>query len=293
MTESLLSIGDVARATGVSEATLRVWETRHGFPQPMRLPSGHRRYAQAQVSAVLDVQRRRDAGVRLDVAIRQVLEQNDAVARPAVFARIADRHPGQPRRDLRKTTLVRLCRAIEDEVSTSAEHAHLFASFQSERHYRPARERWSELARLAASAHVFADFGDADPVEGLDGPGPVRVNLPERAPLRREWAVVCDAPELPVAMLAWEPPAHAGGPDGERVLEVMWSVDPLVVRDAARWCAEAAAGAGSTRAAELLAGPLSGDPPERTDPRLPLALDRLLLRILGSLDDSSAHSRGR
>jgi hypothetical protein len=121
----------------------------------------------------------------------------------------------------------------------------------------------------------------------------VRVNLPERAPLRREWAVVCDTPELPVAMLAWEPPGHLVGPDGDRVLEVIWTVDPVVVRDAARWCAEAAAAAGSTRAAELLAGPLAGDPPARTDPRFPLALDRLMLRILGSLDDSSVRSRGR
>jgi DICT domain-containing protein len=231
--------------------------------------------------------------VRLDVAIRQVLEQSDAVARPAVFSRVADRHPAQPRRPLRKATLVRLCHAVEDEVSTHAQQAHLFASFQSKRHFRPARDRWTELSRLAASAHVFADFGDAAAVEGQDGPGPVRVNLPERAPLRREWALVCDVPELPVAMLAWEPPAQVAGADGDRVLDVMWSVDPLVVRDAARSCAEAAAAAGSTRAAELVAGPLAGDPPERPDPRSPLALDRMMLRILGGLDDSSARPRGR
>ena len=40
----LLSIGAVARSSGLSEATLRVWERRYGIPTPVRLPSGHRRY---------------------------------------------------------------------------------------------------------------------------------------------------------------------------------------------------------------------------------------------------------
>ncbi len=45
----LLSIGAVARSSGLSEATLRVWERRYGIPSPVRLPSGHRRYRPEQV----------------------------------------------------------------------------------------------------------------------------------------------------------------------------------------------------------------------------------------------------
>ncbi len=39
----------VSRETGVSEHTLRAWERRFGFPQPVRLASGHRRYTSDQV----------------------------------------------------------------------------------------------------------------------------------------------------------------------------------------------------------------------------------------------------
>jgi methanogenic corrinoid protein MtbC1 len=42
--EGLLSIGDLAERSGVSPDTIRVWERRYGKPEPVRLPSGHRRY---------------------------------------------------------------------------------------------------------------------------------------------------------------------------------------------------------------------------------------------------------
>lgn len=40
----LLSIGDVAEATGLSPDLIRMWERRYGCPVAVRLPSGHRRY---------------------------------------------------------------------------------------------------------------------------------------------------------------------------------------------------------------------------------------------------------
>ena len=40
----LLSIGDICSETGLSPDVVRVWERRYGFPSPVRLPSGHRRY---------------------------------------------------------------------------------------------------------------------------------------------------------------------------------------------------------------------------------------------------------
>ena len=41
---TLLSIGDICSETGLSPDVVRVWERRYGFPKPVRLPSGHRRY---------------------------------------------------------------------------------------------------------------------------------------------------------------------------------------------------------------------------------------------------------
>jgi methanogenic corrinoid protein MtbC1 len=41
---NLLSIGDICSETGLSPDVVRVWERRYGFPAPVRLPSGHRRY---------------------------------------------------------------------------------------------------------------------------------------------------------------------------------------------------------------------------------------------------------
>jgi len=281
-----LSIGDLARATGIAAATLRAWETRHGFPQPLRLRSGHRRYSQDHVAAVLDVRRRRDAGVRLDIAIRQVIAESGQPERPAIFATISERHPAQPRQQLHKPTILQISRAIEDEMVATAAHAHLFASFQTTQNYLASRDRWEELAQGAASAHVFADFGEPGTVAQDAGPGPVRVALPEQAPMRREWTVVCDGPDLPVALLAWETPGQAGVAERDRVFEVMWSVDPVLVRDAARLSARAAAAVGSSRAAELVAGPLSG-PPSAPGPTS-LATARLVLRILARLDAARA-----
>ncbi len=47
---SLVSIGQLASATGISPDRLRIWERRYGHPQPVRLPSGHRRYSADEVS---------------------------------------------------------------------------------------------------------------------------------------------------------------------------------------------------------------------------------------------------
>ena len=47
--ERLFSIGAVARATGLSPDTLRVWQKRYGFPVPQRRASGHRLYSAVDV----------------------------------------------------------------------------------------------------------------------------------------------------------------------------------------------------------------------------------------------------
>lgn len=53
---TLWSMGAVSQRTGISEHTLRAWEKRFGFPDPVRLESGHRRYPVSQVRRLTAIQ---------------------------------------------------------------------------------------------------------------------------------------------------------------------------------------------------------------------------------------------
>lgn len=251
---SSLTIGDLARRTGVTPATLRMWESRHGFPRPRRRDSGHRRYDEHDVELVTQVLRRRDSGLRLEVAIAGVALAEAATGTPpgapSVYAAMRRLHPNlQPQR-LKKSTLLALSWAIEDECCSRAERPMIFGCFQEERYYRAAEERWTELARIAGSTMVFAAFSqEPDPVDGT-----TMVDLPENAPIRREWAVVCDAPDYPAMLTAWELPGQSTVPDRLRLFEAIWTVEPGAVRDAARACAQAAQQLGHPEGASLLYG---------------------------------------
>ncbi|MCU6499636.1 MerR family transcriptional regulator [Rugamonas sp. A1-17] len=58
------TISDVERDTGVAKETLRVWERRYDFPQPMRDPNGERVYPIEQVHKLRLVKRLIDLGYR-------------------------------------------------------------------------------------------------------------------------------------------------------------------------------------------------------------------------------------
>ena len=257
-----LTIGDLAERTGLSPATLRMWEQRHGFPLPQRLESGHRRYLESDVAAVSDVVRRRDSGVRLDVAIADALARAEPGS-PSVYAALRRKHPHLPVQRLHKRTLLALSWAIEDEFCAKAERAMIFGAFQHERYYAAARNRWHELALVSRSAFAFAQpekpTGFAAPASVSTSrrreagtPGPALVPLPAEEPLAREWAVICDSVELPAALTAWELPGQIDVPERERVFESMLTVDPVAVRDAARVCAGVAERAGAPEAAPVL-----------------------------------------
>lgn len=68
----MLSIGVVARQTGIEIGTLRKWEERYGFPRPVRLESGQRRYLDSDVENLLAVSRRLAAGERVGQVIREL-----------------------------------------------------------------------------------------------------------------------------------------------------------------------------------------------------------------------------
>src|SRR5919112_2371301 len=238
-----LTIGDLARRTGLTPATLRAWEIRYGFPQPRRLESGHRRYDEHAVALVQQVLRRKDAGVRLETAIAEAAAaRRTPVA--SVFAELRRRHPHLSAQPLRKSTVLALTWAIEDECCARAQRPTLFAAFQHERFYRRAEARWTELARTARRTVLFADFSaisrspTEEPSTGRSGTGRTTlVHLPTDAPMRREWSLVCDAPGNCAALAAWELPGQSDVRDRDRVFETLWTLEPPAVRDAARSCA--------------------------------------------------------
>ena len=77
-----LGIGEISSRSGVAEGTLRMWESRYGFPVPRRLPSGHRRYSEADLEHVRIVLPARDEGLPLPLAIRRA-QARGAEAQPS------------------------------------------------------------------------------------------------------------------------------------------------------------------------------------------------------------------
>ena len=265
-----VTIGELAEATGVKAATLRAWEKRHDFPVPQRRPSGHRRYDGSQVAAVGEVVRLQRRGVRLDAAIAQVLARSEGASRRttpgrhSVYAAVRRHQPGLVPHRLSKPSLLALSWAIEDEFCSRAVHAHLFGCFQRDTNFRAAHARWSDLAVGAASCTVLADLSEGGqapaPPAAEPGPGePRTAHLPPGAPLRREWAVVCDADDLPAVLTAWELPGQGEVRARDRLYEAVWTVDRRASREAARVCADAAREAGTPGAEDVVAQ-LAADP---------------------------------
>lgn len=232
MSASELTMREVAARTGVEAPTLRMWEQRHGFPDPDRLPSGHRRYSARDVELIQQVLRDREAGLGLKAAIGKA-KLASAIAPhelddDSIFAGLRRRRPELAPYLLPKRTLLAVSHAIEDECGAGAEKAMLFASFQRERFYRGAEARWRDLAGPARFAVVLADFA------GLREPAgaPVEVPIDRSDPIGREWSVICDAPSLTACLSGWERPGQSDVADPDRDFEMFWSVDPTLVREA-------------------------------------------------------------
>jgi MerR family transcriptional regulator, light-induced transcriptional regulator len=190
------------------------------------------------------------------------------------------RHPSLAAFRLRKSTLIALSWAIEDECCAVAERPVLFGAFQRADFYARSAARWTELARLARSTMVFADeWEETTP----DPRGPVKVPLTETDPMRREWAVVCDAQDSTACLSAWELPGQTTVPDRNRVFETVWTIDPVAVRDAARVAAGVAASAGISAARPLLYELADSPNPRVTSPQGATALFNRVLAYVDQL----------
>jgi MerR family transcriptional regulator, light-induced transcriptional regulator len=231
--ESLLSIGELAARAGVAEGTLRMWETRYGFPTAQRLPSGHRRYSEDELRRVIAVVRVRREGLSLPRAIDRV-RRLEAEPRPSVYRALRDRFEHLQPQLLTKPAMLWLSQAIEDECCWRSPRPLLFAGFQHERFYRQSEQRWRNLAVGAERALVLADFARVRRPRG----GPVEVPIAVDDPMTREWVLVCDAPEACACLAGWERPSGRGE---IRLFEMVWTIEPLVVREAALVCCDLAA----------------------------------------------------
>lgn len=73
ISNALLDIDQVNQITGLSQATLRNWEKRYGFPRPQRSEGGHRLYDVTEVQKIREVVSLQKTGIRILEAIEQVL----------------------------------------------------------------------------------------------------------------------------------------------------------------------------------------------------------------------------
>jgi DICT domain-containing protein len=255
-----LSTAQLAERTGVPAGTLRMWESRHGFPAPERLPGGHRRYRDRDVEHVRAVARLREQGLSMSAAIAQVLRSEQPLP-ASVFAGLHERHAEVQPVVLSKRVVLRLTQSIEDEYCARANRGLLVACFQHEQFYRRAERRWRELGRTTDVAVALADFAELR--EPKDAPAEVPIE--DDQPVAREWTLIIDAPGAQACLAAWEQPSQSQLPDPNRRFEVLWSFAPAVVRSASEVAIDVvrrAAPAVAERAVAALLHPVPPPSPE-------------------------------
>jgi MerR family transcriptional regulator, light-induced transcriptional regulator len=241
-----LSIGQLARQTGVGVSTLRAWEHRYAFPVPVRLGSGHRRYTSRDVEAVRAAVRDRRSGSPLATALERARDQTYG-RRSSVFGVLRHAMPDIAPAVMSKRSMVTLSHAMEDEIASRAQQPILIAAFQREQFWRASESRWRNLAQISSVTIAMASFRRARHDGAL-----WLVPMTATDPLLREWIVICDSAAFSACVAAVELPDAR-----HRSFEVLWSTEPHVVRDAAR---TAAAIASAQRPAldELLRDDLRG-----------------------------------
>ena len=221
-----LSIGQLARRTGVGISTLRAWEHRYAFPVPVRLSSGHRRYTTRDVEAVRSAVRARRSGAPLATALERARNETYG-QRSSVFGALRHAMPDIAPAVMSKRSMVMLSHALEDEIASRADRPILIAAFQREQFWRASEPRWRNLAQISAVTIVMASLRRARHDGAL-----WQVPISAADPLLREWVVICDSPAFSACLAAVELPDAT-----QRAFEVLWSTEPVVVRDAARTAA--------------------------------------------------------
>jgi DNA-binding transcriptional MerR regulator len=270
-----LTIAELAVLTGVAEATLRVWERRHGTPAPQRLPNGHRRYSRRDVETITAACEHRRAGMSVAAALRLA---RSAGARPtkaqepaSIFATLREARPDLQVRAMDPQLLARISHAVEDECVARASPGLLIGGFQHERIYRRAQTRWLQLAASMRTTIVMADFSRASVLTS----GPSEIPFPADSPLTREWALI--AP--PGCVLGRERTPGAREHRG-RIFDAIWSPEPDAVHFAAQVALRLVGDDALSRRAGEALGPAPGpSPPEL---RRATALTNRMIQYIGA-----------
>ncbi len=212
MTSGDFGIGVLAQRAGTTPGALRAWEHRYGLEVGHRTTAGHRRYTDHDVVVVRELLAAKESGLPLKLAVAEASARQRPL--PSVHGELTRAFPELPSRRLSRRTLVAVSRAIEDECLARGDRPVVLGAFQAGHRFAESEERWRELARTAAWCAVVADFGTG---AADTSAAPVRCDLPEDAPMRREWSVVVLGDELSVVLSAWEVPG-SGGATYESVL---------------------------------------------------------------------------
>src|SRR6478672_11234489 len=141
-----LAIKEVAERTGITAATIRMWEQRYGFPEPSRTASGYRVYTDEDVDVLRRAGALRDGGLSVGAALSRARETAGASDRPSIFGAIASAEDAVPARRLRKRTLLAISRAIEDETLARAAAPVVVGAFQSARNFAAVEHRYDRIA---------------------------------------------------------------------------------------------------------------------------------------------------
>jgi MerR family transcriptional regulator, light-induced transcriptional regulator len=221
---AVLPIAEVARRTGVSVEALRIWERRYGFPAPERRPSGHRRYTDDDCRRVDELLRLRRTGMSLPDAVEAIRAR--AEAPHSVLGMLSSRIPHLEPLSISRRAMLAISRAIEVEATSQATHGLVLGMFQRRAAWRVAAPRWHVVAQRIQPVVALADF---DCVEKRDGVW--QVPLADHTVRRDEWIVVCDSARWSACLVATQ---HRVGARGHRAFRALWSVEPEVVREAAR-----------------------------------------------------------
>ena len=203
---------------------------------------------------------RQQSGLRLEQAIAAVraLQQLDE---PSVFAAVRNADPRLPRQRLRKSTLIALSWAIEDEMCAHGIQGFAFGAFQRGRFYEPAASRWRDLAAALGSGWCSRSSRRGPP-SSLAAP----------------------------ALSAWERPGQEAVLDGEREYEVVWTLDPVPVRAAGHVCLDIAEASGAVDDVASLRTALAASP--LAAPPSPQAVTEFCDRVIGQFDERGRAERG-
>jgi DNA-binding transcriptional MerR regulator len=277
-----LTIGDVAERTGIPASTLRMWEARYGFPDPRRSGGTHRRYTAEDCRAIVEVKRARERGLTMSDAVQSALATLEGT-QDSLFNGLRARHPDLPVLVLPHAFMLALSAALE---TTALDHPGgiLVGAYQRTRALEMAAPRWTPLTRTAHAVVSFADF--SQPKRDCNS---WRIPAPPGTALAAEWAVVCDTPRWWGCLVGREVPGAAHRPPRLRAFEAMWSLDPVVVRDASR-IAAALASAVAPEVGDAVAGRLRLQPRARpsTLGEASHFTNRVLQQLLGSARAAAA-----